>query len=139
MDRGSYWQRAWIFVGLERWADAIAALKVAAEKDPANAPRADIIPTLKELAATPEVQRWTTECTARLTRYLETAGAGGPLAALTGKLRLGAVSRHKLVEDRVAQWLGKSPVGRVSTFGAGLIGVSLEGLNLDTVAPLTGC
>jgi len=137
-DLAGYWQRGWILIGMERWSEAAAALRSAAEKDPANAKQTQIIPTLEELAAAPEAGRWTSERALRLTQYLEGVSANGSLASLSAKLRLNAEARRKLVEARVKEWLGSNAGNRVQIQGPGMIRVNLGGSGIDSLDPLRG-
>src|SRR5437660_11918074 len=54
----SYWRRAWLFIGMDRLADAAAAIRLAQEKDPAHGELAAILPTIEKLTALPSSERW---------------------------------------------------------------------------------
>ncbi|MEO6752767.1 MAG: FHA domain-containing serine/threonine-protein kinase, partial [Chthoniobacteraceae bacterium] len=135
------WQRAWVLLGLERWSEAAAALRLARQHDPSAANLDSILPTVEEFAAAPEPERWVPKRMERLIQHLQNVRASGELAALSGKLRLGAEQKRKLVVARLKEWLGSDPNQsnwRVDVTATGLISVTITNPALDMLEPLHG-
>ncbi|MEP6668800.1 MAG: protein kinase [Chthoniobacter sp.] len=133
----AYWQRAWILIGQEKWSVAANAIRLAQQKDPAHASLASILPTVEEFVTTTEQERWVPKRMEQLIQHLQRVGAAGELAALSGKLQLGAEVKRKLVSERIKNWLGPAVVNaHVDVTVTGLISVRLP--NIDTLEPLHG-
>ncbi len=132
------WQRAWVFIGLEKWSEAAEAVRLARQHDPSTTKLAAILPLLEELAATGEAKRWTPGRTSALTVYLQNVEASAELVALSEKFKLGAEPKRQLVEKRVRQWLGPKPQFSLSVTKEGLVDLNLGNLPIDTVESLRG-
>jgi len=103
-----YWERAWALLALERWDDAVNALKAAYQRDSTGPNPARVLPAvakMKSMARDP--QRWKNDAAHELYRYLESAGASGPAFAIATRLQENAEARRKLVEQRIQAVLGK--------------------------------
>ena len=90
----SYWRRAWLFIGMDRLADAAFAVRRARQKDPDNAELAAILPTVEELSALPSGKDWPTATGRKLRDHLVKMGADGESTAVSSKLQLDAKPRH---------------------------------------------
>ena len=134
----AYWRRAWLLLGMERFADSAAAIRVARQKDPANAKLANILPVVETLAnASSEAGRWASAGTPELYRHLQKVGASGEIAALSKHLQMGTQEKLKLVSDRVHAWLGPGQ-GNVSADSDGAIVVDGFPPFVSTIEPLRG-
>ena len=133
----SYWRRAWLFIGMDRLTEAAAALRLAEQKDHSHAELAKIRPTVESLAALPNGEEWPVEPAHRLYSFLANAGAAGEVGALSGKLRLNAQARAKLINSRLDQWLGKDKP-RLEILPSGAISLSGFPKDLSTLEPLRG-
>ncbi len=132
------WQRAWVLLGLERWSEAAAALRLARQNDPSAANLASILPVFDALAAAPDdAARFTPERTEAIFKYLSNVGANGELTALSKRLVLGAKQKEQLVRQRLDDWLGKN-VGIVKVQPDGTIEVSSLPKTIDTLERLRG-
>jgi serine/threonine protein kinase len=132
----SYWRRAWLFIGLNRLGDAVAACRVAQAKDPGRADLASILPTLEKLAALPPDSPWPKDEARRVFEYLQKVGASGETVAVSARLTLNARNREKIVTQRLRQWLGKGNSTFISPDGR--LRVDLRGKGIDTLEPLRG-
>ena len=47
----AYWRRAWLLLGMGKWSAAAEAIRLAQQRDPANASLADILPVVEQLAS----------------------------------------------------------------------------------------
>ena len=128
-----YWRRAWLLVGLERFPDAADAIRLARQNDPANAKLAAILPTIEQLAAEPEADRWNQDRASALLAHLQLVGASGEVIALSGKLKLGAAANLDLVNARLRQWYG----GHAGLSPTSAINVTLPN-TIETLEPLRG-
>jgi len=139
-DPEGWWQRAWILVGMEKWAEAAAALRVAGEKDTSHPERTAILPTLEELATEPEDRRWTKARIDSLVPFLDgTPNTAPARIALANKLKLAAEPRRAMVADRLEKWLGKGQgIGRAGVVTKSRVRVNLERLGLADLEPLRG-
>jgi len=115
---GARWQRAWVLLGLERWSEAAAALRLARQHDPSAANLASILPAVEKLAAAPDAARWNSDAARDVFRHLQSIQTTGPTLYFSRHLRLKAEDRAKLLEQRLLKILGK---------GAYRVGVSIEG------------
>ncbi len=107
-----YWQRAWVLLGMMRWSDAVNALRLAQQHDPAGAKLASIVPAVEKMGATSsEMQRWKSDEAREIFGHLQSAGAFGPAVAFAGKLTLNAEQRRALTDRRLLSVLGKGNYG----------------------------
>ncbi len=133
----SYWRRAWLFIGMNRLAEAATATCLAQQNDPAHAELADILPTLEKLAAQPAIDVWPAESSQQLLHHLGKVEASGEIAALADKLKLSAKDKEKLVRKRLDEWLGKEK-GTIVITNLGLLRLQIYKLPIDTLEPLRG-
>ena len=104
----AHWRRAWVFLGLERWSEAAAALHVAAKKDPTQRSLARILPAADELAARPPPPgQPATAPEVRVAQYLEEVGALGEQIRLTKRFVGDGETRRRLVQQRLDRSLAK--------------------------------
>ena len=103
----AYWRRGWILLAQEKLPGALAALRLAAVKDPANRRFATLLPLVEKMAAAPADKRHDLEIVQPLYDHLTTVDALGEAAPLIPHLKLGNAARLALVHDRVERWLGK--------------------------------
>ncbi len=138
-DPEGWWQRAWLFVAMQRWTEAAEALRVAQAKDPANASRGAIAPTLEAMAKEPEETRWSKDRIDTLIDFLETTPDTTPAQlALASKLQLQAEPRRKLVADRLKEWLGPGYESRAAIVNRSRVRANLDRLSVDTLELLRG-
>ena len=133
----SYWRRAWLFIGMDRLADAAAAIRIAQQKDPAHGELAAILPTVEKLAALPPTDHWPADDAQRLWDHLVKVRASGETLALSGKLKLAAKDNEKLVRQRLDEWLGQGKA-KILVEPSGTLKVKLAGLPIQTIQPLRG-
>jgi len=140
--RAAYWQRAWMLVGLERWADAAAALRLAKQKDPAKAALAAPATALDEIAKMPdEKARFASAQMPVVMDHLDRAGVPGIRLHFAQKLVVDAEKKQKAVQERLDQWRGTGPgKSRAELFGPmKWIAVRLgAGATVDTIEPMRG-
>jgi len=135
---GGWWERTWLLVGLERWDDALAASRLAHQKEPADAGTAKLLPVLEEFVAAPSDQdRWKAERAARLLALLQEAKATATLVKLSNRLMNDAKPRRQLVQAKLDAWLGKNVV-KVSITAEGLVSVQNLPRNTVSIEPLRG-
>lgn len=115
------WRRAYLLIGLERFAEAAAALRSAAKLEPAQAGRAEIAPLLDRMEAASPAERYSAEVTSPIYDQLFRGGYNGEALALSRHLRLDAEKRLPLVQKLVAAAyppdaviVYKTKVGRVA-------------------------
>lgn len=134
----AYWRRAWLLLGMERYADAASALHVAQQREPREHAHDAMLPVLDALAAAPDAAtRFTSERTAALFKHLTRVGASGELTALSKRLTLGAKQNETLVRRRLDEWLGKG-VATVIVRLDGTLSVRNLPQTIDTLEPLRG-
>lgn len=134
----AYWERAWALLALERWNDAVQALKVAQQQDPTAASVAGVftsVDKMKAIAADPS--RWKNDAARELLRYLQSAGATGPALSYVDKMKANAEGRRKLIEQRLTTSLGKDRYTLVVD-NEGLVQLGLAGQALRTLDPIRG-
>src|SRR5699024_6193535 len=91
----------------------------------------------EQLATAAENERWAMERSKTVYKHLVTVGASGESIVLSGKMRLSAKERFKLVRARIDEWLGKDK-GVVEMQADGCILVRKLGLVIDNLQPLRG-
>ena len=135
---GGWWERTWLLTGLERWDDALAASRLAQQKEPADARLAQLLPALEEFAAAPSDQeRWKNERTTRLLALLQEAKATATLVKLSNRLMKDAKPRQQLVRTKLDAWLG-SDGARTSITADGLVRVERFPQSTASIEPLRG-
>ena len=103
----AYWRRGWVLLAQEKLPEALLALHVAADKDPANRRYAELMPLVEKMAAAPGAKRHDFAFIKPLYDHLTAVGAVGEATPLLPHLKLGNDARVKLVRERVERWLGK--------------------------------
>jgi serine/threonine protein kinase len=137
--RGALWQRAWLLAGLERWGDALAASRLAQQREPADARVAKLLPALDEFAnAATERERWKNESAARLLALLQEAKATATLVKLSNRLMKDAKPRQQLVQAKIEAWLGKNSSAKTDITAEGLVRVGFLPPNTLSIEPLRG-
>src|SRR5207253_93743 len=111
--RPAYWRRGWLLLAQEKLPEAVAALRLAQAKDPANRPCAAVLPLVEKMAAASGAGRYDIALITPLYDQLSAVGALGEAAPLVPHLKLGNAARLALVRERVERWLGK-PLGKGS-------------------------
>jgi serine/threonine protein kinase len=135
---GALWERTWLLAGLERWDDALAASRIAQEKDPAPAHIAQLLPTLEEFASAPsDEDRWKSERTTRLLALLQEAKATATLVKLSNRLIKEAGPRQQLVRTKLDAWLRRSAY-KTTVTAEGLIRVETLPRSTASIEPLRG-
>jgi tetratricopeptide (TPR) repeat protein len=104
----TYWRRGWVLLAQEKLPEALAALHVAADKDPANRRFAALLPLVEKMAAAPADKRHDFEIIKPLYDHLTSVGAVGEATPLLPHLKLGNDARLVLVRERVERWLGNA-------------------------------
>jgi serine/threonine protein kinase len=138
----AYWRQAWILFALNRVPESITALRLAAEKDPANQKNAALLPLLEKQLALPPAEQHAIETVQPLYEHLTAVGASGEALTLVPHLQLAKDAKFKVVNEQVIRWLGKTPGGIAPpltqfTPNNGLQ-VNLTGLHIGTLEPLRG-
>jgi len=135
---GGWWERTWLLTGLERWDDALAASRLAQQREPAGASIAKFLPALEEFAAAPsDEERWKKERAARLLALLQEAKATATLVKLSNRLMKDAQPRRQLVQAKLDAWLGKN-AARITITAEGLVRVEKLPKNTVSIEPLRG-
>ena len=129
----AYWRRAWLLIGMERFPEAVEAIRLAQEKDPPNARLAAILPVVEHVASVPAAKRWNEDRARALLTHLKLVGASGEAVALSRNFVLGAEEKRKLVDDRLKGRTGLS----ATVTATGGIKVSLT-KNFETLELLRG-
>ena len=133
----AYWQRAWVLLGQERWADAVTALRRAYERDPTFNGAPELIRAVEDLAtARSDKERWSGEAARTVFRQLNAAGATGPVFAFTNRLQIDTEQRRKLVADRVLAAWGCDRCATITSDG--LISVGVAKRPIRSLEPLRG-
>ena len=132
-----YWRRAWLFIGMDRLPEAVVAIRLAQEKDPANRGLATIAPVVETLAALPAGEPWPQDSARHLWDHLDKVDASAEVVALSTKLKLSANENETLVRKRLEQWLGKGK-GKVDLDKTGRVRVDFQKLPIGTADPLLG-
>jgi serine/threonine protein kinase len=132
----SYWQRAWVLIGLGRMNDSVNAIQLATKKDPSHN-YASILPTLQSLGRLNAASMWPADEANRLYNHLMSVDASGECLALSQKLRLGAEQRANVVKDHLDALLGRDRY-RLDIDGTGVLTVDLKGTAIRDIEPLRG-
>lgn len=132
------WQRAWVLLALERWNEAVDALRLAKQHDPSEHTHDAFLPVMEALAAAPdEAARFTPDRTNLVFKYLSLAGATGELNAISKHLVLSAGQKLQLVRTRLDNWLGKG-IGYARIEPDGTITVGNLPQTIESLEPLRG-
>ncbi len=131
------WQRAWVLLALERWSDAADALRLAQQRDPADAKLASILPAVEKLAAAPDAERWEIDAAREVFDHLQTVQATGPAVVFANKLKVGAENRRKLVSQRLLSALGRGSYS-VNVAKSGLVCVRFYDTPIHSLDALRG-
>jgi tetratricopeptide (TPR) repeat protein len=134
---GARWERAWVLLGLERWREAADALRLAEQRDRAQAPLAAILPSLDEMAGASDGERWKSKAAGAVFQHLTSVSALGPALAFAGKLNVGAKERLQLIDERLAPIFGKGNY-RLNIGSDGLVSLSISGRPLRSLESLRG-
>ena len=139
--RPAYWERAWVLIGLERWAEAAEALRVAKRQDPDRAGLAALALDLDVLANMPSDEtRFSSTTLATVMDTLERVGAAGERLHFAARALVSAEKRQKMVQDRVDQWRGTTS-GKLHVDLTGplkWVTLKLTGSTVDSLEPLRG-
>ena len=130
------WRRGWVLLAQEKLSEALAALHLATEKDPANHRFAALLPLVEKMATAPAARRHDIEFIKPLYDHLTAVGAVGEATPLLPHLKLGNDARLKLVRERVERWLGKGVSN--AAFDKGQLTLSLFGVHVGSLEPLRG-
>ena len=137
-----HWRRGWILLAQERLPEALAALRLVAEKDPANGRNARLIPLVEKMAAAPVAERHALEIVRPLYEHLTAVGALGEALPFLPHLKLAKDARLKVVSEQLVRWLGKSPGNgmppSVKFDAAGKLNVALSEIRIGNLDPLRG-
>ncbi len=142
-----WWRRAWLLLAQDRITESADAVLEARQRDPTHAGKLGaILPLLETLHTTPAAERWNPERSKAVLDYLNAVGASGEAIALSNRFQLSGKDKVKLVQARLAEWLG--PIikgakdglakGNVTIAHDGTLAVSTFPKTLDSLEPLRG-
>lgn len=135
-----YWSRVWGLIAMDRFREAIPALRQAIQKDPSQQSYASLLPLLENLVRHGKAPFKQQDITP-LMEFLESVGARGEALSLTRHLRLGADERFTLVQKRLVE-LGVTTDGVAVSAGVITLNVNrspvtslehLRGLPIDAL------